>query len=314
MAKKDTIKPQEYPRLSDSRLDDSKLQQHIYKIPLDELKKIIRMAIEDANKKSSREILNIPEGLSESELQKAYRKGGQELFKYFRKSYSDPAVTAYECLHRDYREVGREQFRSQRLQRIRMNSGWKYQFIAKDLASASKRFVSVSEIGGAKQTDFNAQINRIDENNGSVSLYVSVKNKSDTVGGQDFPNAVDALEKIARLDKNKRGPYLCVFGITMEIVGRHVRVENSTNRPYSVNTEIWGANYFWPFFSAYSYREIMQAVLEVLQETAKPDPLENIVPDELLNAFGACCIEKELVDANGKFNDAKKLVDFFVRE
>jgi hypothetical protein len=35
-------------------------------------------------------------------------------------------------------------------------------------------------------------------------------------------------------------------------------------------------------------------------------------PEELLTAFGACCAEHELVDANGFFNDALKLVDFFV--
>ena len=313
MAKRSSIRPQEYPRLHDSPLmDDSKLQQHIYKVPLEELKKIILKAIENANKKASLIILKIPEGLSEVEVQKRYRKAGKELFSYFRQYCGDPASTAYECLDKHYVEIGKEQFRNKMLQRLRMNAGWKYQFIAKGLATASKRFESVSDMG-AKETDFNAQINCIDKSKASIGLYVSVKNRVNTMGGQDWPKAIEALENMALGDRNKTGPYLCVFGIAMEHGNRFVKTERG-GRAYSVNTEVWKADDFWPFFSNYSYQEIIQAVLEVLQETAKRDPLENIIPDELLSAFGACCEAKELVDVNGNFNDAKKLVDFFVRK
>ncbi len=291
-------------------LDDSRLQQHTSKVPLGELKQFIRRAIENANKKSSRVILEIPEGLSEVEVQKKYKEEGKQLFQYFRKYFGDPASSAYECLHKHFSTIGKEQFRNKTLQRQRMNSGWRYQFIAKDLAIASQRFRSVSDIG-AQEADFNAQISQIDEND-PVNIYVSIKNRSNTMGGQDWPKAIHALEDVARLDKNRSGPYLCVFGITMQRGKRYIKQKKDTKRPYSVNTEIWHSDYFWPFFSNYSYQEIIQTVLEVLQEISKPDTLEDVVPEDLLEAFGECCIQHHLVDANGYFHDAQKLVDFFV--
>lgn len=312
MAKKiDPIKPETYPRLSSSLLDDSKLQQHIFKVPSDELRKIILTAIENANKKSSRAILDISDGLSENEVQNIYLKEGKELFKYFRDYYDDPASTAHVCLRKHYTEVGREQFRNKTLQRQRMNSGWRYQFIAKDLAIASRRFVSVSDLG-SEETDFNVQVMLVGENQALISIYVSVKNRSNTLGGQDWPKAIEALENVARFDKNRNGPYLCVFGLAMQRGKRFIKRNRRTKNPYSINTEVWPSNYFWPFFSDYSYQEIIQAVLEVLLEASKPDALEDVIPEGLLNAFGACCVAKDLVDANGYFNDAQKLVDFFV--
>lgn len=312
MPKANSVKPQEYPRLSNSSLlDDSKVQQHVQKVSSEELKRIILTAIENANKKSSQEILNIPDGLSELQIQKRYQEEGKKLFQYFRKYYDDPASTAHECLHKHYVDVGKEQFRNKTLQRQRMNSGWRYQFIAKDLANASRRFVSVSDVG-AKEGDFNAQVSLLGDRKAPISIYVSVKNRSNTLGGQDWPKAIEALEDVARFDKNRNGPYLCVFGIAMENGNRLIK-KNMMKRPYSVNTEVWFSDYFWPFFSNFSYQEIIHAVLEVLLEATKPDPLEDVIPEELLSAFGACCAEKQLVDANGYFNDAQKLVNFFVR-
>lgn len=309
--------PQDYPRISEETnayyglLDDSKLQQHTYKVPIEELKKIILRAIENANKKSSRVILDIPDSLSEGEVQKKYEEEGKELFKYFRQYYGDPASTAHECLHKHYVEVGKEQFRNKTLQRQRMNSGWRYQFIAKDVATNSRRFISVSDMG-AKEADFNAQIGLIDTSKAPVNIYVSIKNRSNTMGGQDWPKAIYALEDVARFDKNRGGPYLCVFGITIQKGKRYTKVENATNRPYSVNTEIWLSDYFWPFFSNYSYQEIVQIVLEVLLEASKPDKLDDVIPEELLKSFGASCANHHLVDVNGYFDDAQKLVNFFV--
>lgn len=310
MARNNSI-PQSYPRRVDGLLDDAQLQQHASKVPVEELKKIIRRAIVNANKKSSRVILDIPEGLSEKEVQKKYIDEGKELFRYFRQYYGDPASTAHECLNKHYYDVGKEQFRNKTLQRQRMNSGWRYQFIAKDMAIASKRFFSVSDVG-TQEADFNAQISLIDESKAPVSIYVSIKNRPNTLGGQDWPKAIQALEKVARSDKNRSGPYLCVFGITMHRGARYIKVENATNNPYSFNTEIWLSDYFWPFFSDYSYQEIIHAVLDVLLEASNPDILDVEIPDELLATFGACCTEHQLVDVNGRFNDAQKLVDFFV--
>ncbi|HEV2582955.1 MAG TPA: hypothetical protein VGT44_19000 [Ktedonobacteraceae bacterium] len=98
----------------------------------------------------------------------------------------------------------------------------------------------------------------------------------------------------------------------MQKGNRNVKIENATKRPYSVNTEVWLSDFFWPFFSNYSYQEIIHAVLEVLLEVPKPDAMDIEIPEKLLTAFGACCAAKGLIDANGFFNDAQKLVNFFV--
>ena len=63
----------------------------------------------------------------------------------------DPAATAYDCIGKHYREIAAEQFRNQTLQKQRMNSGWRYQYIAKDCAVRSRRFITVSDIGAISQ-------------------------------------------------------------------------------------------------------------------------------------------------------------------
>ena len=131
--------PQDYPRTEEGLLDESRLAPHTRKIPFDELKAIIRDAIASAARKSRREILEVPDGISDEERTKLYRKKGRELFAYFRKYYGDPASTAFDCLGRHYREIATDQFRNQTLQKQRMNSGWRYQYIAKDCALRAHR-------------------------------------------------------------------------------------------------------------------------------------------------------------------------------
>jgi hypothetical protein len=181
-----------------------------------------------------------------------------------------------------------------------------------DCAQQAKRFKSVSDIGSA-EGDFNAVIEFLDKTRPPLSLYVSVKNRSNTMGGQDWPKAIQALENVAKSDKNRMGPYCCVFGIAMERGIRYIKREHKTKKAHSVNTEIWLSDYFWPFFANYSYEEIMTTVLEVLMESYSPDKLSNQidVPDKLLESFGRSCKRAGLVDDSGKFHDPRKLVRFF---
>ena len=60
-------------------------------------------------------------------------------------------------------------------------------------------------------------------------------------------------------------------------------------------------------------REIMTTMLDVLIEAHAPDKLltQIDVPDELLESFGECCKQAELIDQSGKFHDPYKLVQFF---
>lgn len=145
-----------------------------------------------------------------------------------------------------------------------------------------------------------------------IPLYVSVKNRVNTMGGQDWPKAIQALENYARADKNRTGPYCCVFGIAMDRGGRLIKTELKTGKSHSNNTEIWRSDYFWPFFANYSYEEIMRCVLDVLVEMYTPEKMisQVDVPSALLESFGSQCHKNGLTE-NGEFHDRHKLVKFF---
>ncbi|MBI4299036.1 MAG: hypothetical protein HY666_04665 [Chloroflexi bacterium] len=312
------VSPQDYPRVQKENdkfnacLDEACLTPHTYKIPVKKLKSIILDAIQSANRKSSREILSVPENATEDEAKRIYKKEGKELFKYFVKYYDDPASAAYQCLGKHFSEIAQEQLRNRILQKQRMNSGWRYQFIAQESARQSKRFISVSGIGTA-EADFNAQIKQIEPRKKPVNIYVSVKNRSNTLGGQDWPKAIQALEQVARNDRNRDGPYICVFGIAMEKGLQRIKTIQKTKVPHSPNTEVWLSDFFWPFFVNYSYEEIILAVLHTLREQTSPDPVPvNIsFPEELMATFGEYCKEYKLLDSEGRFNDANRLVAVF---
>ena len=311
------IMQQSYPRIqgeADSYygfLDDSQLVPHIRKIKTTELKRIIKSAIINANQKSNRTILDIREKASEDEIKTILSKKGKELFNYFVKYCGDPASTAIACHNNHYSTIAKEQFRNRTLQKERMNSGWRYQFIAKDGASASQRFDLVSELG-ASEADFCVSIRTIKHNPESVSIYVSVKNRINTMGGQDWPKAIAALETVAKNDKNRTSPYLCVFGIAMEKGLRLIKQDQKTKSNHSNNTEIWRSDFFWPFFTNYSYEEIIQAVLDVLIEIGEKDSIDIEIPVDLIESFGACCREHDLLDENGIFSDPYRLARLFV--
>lgn len=307
--------PQSYPRLPEDDayagfLDDAALQGHVTRISREQLDVMIAKAIAYANLKSSREMLDIPEDITPEMVEKIYVHEGRELFKYMVKYCGDPASTAYRCLNQTYSVIAEEQFYNRTRQKQRMNSGWRYQSLAKDAATASQRFTSVSDIG-LKEADFNAKIKITNQLN-ELNLYVSVKNRSNTVGGQDMPKAIRALESEASADQNRAGPYLCVLGIAMESGLRVIRADKKSNSPYSVNTEMWFSDYFWPFFTNFSYTEIMEAVLAVLMTTQKPDQLNVPIPNQVIEAFGACCREHDLLDGDGKFKNALQLMQLFV--
>lgn len=311
--------PQNYPRIAEKQknagfLDLDRLVPHKKKIQYQQLCGIIEKAIEYASHKSSREILEIPDEASDEETRKIYFKEGQRLFAYFKKYCGDPATTAYDCHGRHYRIVAAEQFHNRSLQKERMNSGWRYQRMAYQCAEISKRFLSVSDIG-AIEADFNLQIKTVNYPSAPIiNIYISVKNRTNTMGGQDWPKAIFALEEMAKSDKNRQGPYLCVFGIAMERGLRIIRGSSKTKKPYSINTEVWLSDFFWPFVSNYSYEEMMLAVCDVL--IAQGEKAENRIigvppPKELVESFGYFCKEYGLLDGKGLFDNPKKLVSFF---
>lgn len=322
MAKAKLTISQPYPRIGEGKkfagmLDGERVIGHTGKIPTGDLKQIINGAVEYANRKSSRAILDIPESASDEVAKQIYLKEGRALFAYFKKYCGDPATTAYECCGRNYSQVAAEQFFNRALQKGRMNSGWRYQSIAFQCARASKRFKTVSDIG-TMEADFNVTIETVNYADApSVNVFVSVKNRTNTLGGQDWPKAIAALEEVAKTDRNrdvKSIPYLCVFGIAIDRGQRLVKRNGKTKQPHSNNTEVWLSDFFWPFFSNYSYEEIMLAVCELITEQGlkKENRTMGIAPPvELVESFGQQCRQYGLVDDEGKFNDAKKLVNFF---
>lgn len=318
---KSTI-PQNYPRVVEGQafegfLDRQRLAPHNRNLTQQELREIIVAAIEYANRKSSRAILDIPGNVSDEDARRIYFREGNKLFAYFKRYYGDPATTAYECQGRHYREVAAEQFHNRTLQKERMNSGWRYQRIAFRCAEQSQRFHAVSDIG-AVEADFNVVVDTLNYPAAPVvNIYISVKNRINTLGGQDWPKAISALEEVAKNDKNRQGPYLCVFGIAMDRGERTIKKAAKTRIPYSSNTEVWLADFFWPFLSNQSYEEIMLAVYDVFAEQgmSKENRTVGIAPpSELVEAFGAECRKHSLVDAQGVFNDAHKLVKFFCQK
>lgn len=131
---------QNYPRIEDEEnsfygfFDESKVTPHQTIISDSDLKNIIKKAVQIANAKSSRAILNIHDNVSEEEINKIYIKEGKALFRYFLKYCGDPASTAFDCVNQHFNKIAKEQFRNRTIQKERMNSGWRYQFIAKDTA------------------------------------------------------------------------------------------------------------------------------------------------------------------------------------
>ena len=309
------VTSQNYPRIEDQEgdfhgfLDPTALEPHIHRIADDDLKRVVIEAIAYAGAKSSRAILELPEGGSGEDIQKILRVKGRELFNYFRKYCGDPASSAYDYKGKHYAAIAKEQFRNRTLQKERMNSGWRYQYIAKEGALLSGRFASVSDIGAA-EADFNAVVRRRGSRD-TVAIYVSAKNRSNTLGGQDWPKALRALEDVAQGDRNRTCPYLCVFGILMDRGLRYMKHEAKSKRPYSLNTEVWLSDFFWPFFINRSYLEVMMHVLSVLEGIGETSGLDIEIPDELLSAFGDACRETGLIDNAGVFNDADRLVEFF---
>ncbi|MDX2162188.1 MAG: hypothetical protein SF162_12755 [bacterium] len=316
MPKSSSSTPQHYPRIQDRSsaefgcLDDTTLVQHSHKLAPELVKQFIRRAIDDANRKSSRALLDMPLEATDEQLNQRYGREGRKLLEYFKQYAVDPAATAYQVQGQHYREVGVDLFRRRMLQKERMNAGWRYQYLTLYCARESKRFRSVSDLG-SQEGDFNAVIEFVNYTERHLNLFVSVKNRRNTIGGQDFPKAARALESLAANDKNRRGPYLCVFGIAMDRGGRQIR-RDSQGREHSLNTEVWLSDYFWPFFTNYSYEEIMLLVLEVLEGESQNEnlPTQADVPEGVLQSFGQACFAANLTDDTGIFISARQIIRF----
>jgi len=96
-----------------------------------------------------------------------------------------------------------------------------------------------------------------------LRLYISVKKSADTVGGQDIPGVIRRIESVAKEDKNRARPYLCVICIATPSHGKLLsysedrRVKcNTSGSPYSLNCEHWGPGFVFPYITGRNAREI----------------------------------------------------------
>ncbi len=303
------IVPQPYPRDKRGLLDSTRLQVHQREISSETLSRIVEEAIDYADAKASQDLFGTPHQKGKSAATASMRRQGRELLNYFRKYCVDPAQTALDCAGRHFEEIAKEQAFNRLVQKKRMNSGWRYQYIAKDTARQTGRFEAVSDIGG-RESDFTAVIS-VNETSEYLAIYVSVKNRANTMGGQDWPKAIKALEQVAIDDRNRAGAYICVWGIAIERGDRIMKAVAGGNTPHSVNTEVWMADFFWPFFSGLTFDAIARSVLTVLKRRrSRTKTTRNLVPKEVLRGFGEACREYGIVDEKGLFSDELNLVDF----
>lgn len=105
-----------------------------------------------------------------------------------------------------------------------------------------------------------------------IRIYGSVKKSGDTVGGQDFADAVRRLERVARDDQGRRKPYLCAFMIGNPIKGvirrytesRYIRGDRQ-RRPYSENGEVWEPGFIFSYITGRAAREVFRLSLEQVE-------------------------------------------------
>jgi hypothetical protein len=294
-------KTQRYPRDPNDFLDPTTAKKITKKFSQAELDAVVRKCIVKANAKSGTQALVLPRNASTEQIKVAERKAAAELFKKFQKYCVDPARADADFAGKHVDAIATTLDQNQLGSRSRMNAGWRYQFLALELASKlPERFAQVS--GGGKHSDISATL--LLKNGDEVRLYISVKNRSDTISGSKWPAAIESLEQEAIRDINRtEGSYLCVFGAAME-KGQRKRMSPS------VNTEFWKSDFFWEFLTGLSYEETMEAVARIL-ELDKGQSAEGLIPAGVLTEFQALCIQKGLVGANGTFLP-KKLLKFFL--
>lgn len=153
---------------------------------------------------------------------------------------------------------------SHEMQRHRMTIGVFYQFLLLELMKARGWVV----FDGVNEGDIVADVETPGFNSG-LRLYISVKKSSDTVGGQDVPGVVRRLESLAKGEKNLTRPYLCVLCVATPTRGKLLDYEedrkvkrNRDGHYLSLNCEIWGPGFVFPYVSGREAQDIYIAAFK----------------------------------------------------
>jgi len=291
---------QPYPRDADGLLKLDLLPEGKTRISEVILRDAISDAIHKANKKSSRD--PVLDELNTG-AERANQTAAKRLFALFRNYSADPAEASVHILGRTPYDIVTEIYRSLLEKRLRMNAGWRYQFLAEELASKSERFERVSGLG--TREDFTVIVRL--KNGSEVNVYVSVKNRRDTISGKDYPAVITRMEAEPSNDRNRVGPYLIVIALAIHPGKNRSRMRNKDKQLISENFELWPANFFWPFVAGVSYETIMAAVASQIKRVALPS-----LPVEVSDYFEQLCREAGLLQ-DGAFHDQGALLKLFCR-
>ena len=198
---------------------------------------------------------------------------------------------------------------SHEMQRHRMTIGIFYQFLLLELMKSRGWVV----FDGASEGDIVADVETPTYAPG-LRLYFSVKKSSDTVGGQDVPGVVRRLESLAKGEKNLTRPYLCVLCVATPTRGRLLgyaedrKLKRTREKHYlSLNCEIWGPGFVFPYVSGHEAQEIY---LAAFRRAAKYLPFRTLqFREECATLLKEKLTALELIDAIGKI-DAERFLRF----
>jgi len=268
---------QNYPRDLKDLLDGSKLAPHKRILSKEEIDESIEIALKRSETKAKKEILKIGDDWSEDQIKEAYVNVGESLFKYWRKGYVCPATSAMDYAGKTYQEIAREIFPFQMKKKLSMNAGWFYQYLAFELARRSGRFLSITE-EGINETDLVLTLEILNASS-PLTIYMQIKNRVSTVSGSAWQGIIEGLEKKVIPLKNRTGPYIVVFGFSMD------HGKNRKARRDSINCEFWLSDYYWKNLSNISYVDMAQSVGNKF-EKMHTKLTQQILPDESIEAFG----------------------------
>jgi hypothetical protein len=188
---------------------------------------------------------------------------------------SDPILSTNFYSQLDVDEVFDMDAIAHEMQRQRMKIGVFYQYLLIELMKASRSTEQSNIIrffDGSREGDAVADIETpgFDKN---LRLYISVKKSVDTVGGQDVGGVINRLETIAKQERNRTSPYLCVIAIATPPGGlireytksRNIRYTQD-NHPYSENCEIWLPGFLYPYITGWNAKDIYKESLALVDE------------------------------------------------
>jgi hypothetical protein len=218
---------------------------------------------------------------------------------------SDPILSPYFVSQCDSDSLFELDAVSHEMQRHRMTIGVFYQYLLLELMRQRWPVFDASREG-----DIVADIETLGFSSG-LRLYMSVKKSKDTVGGQDIPGVINRIESVAKQDKNRTRPYVCVIcfatpsdGILHGYDDRQIKCSNQGS-PYSLNCEFWGPGFVFPYVTGRNAREIY---LEGVNRVADHLPFLTLrYRKQCAALLKKKLLELNLLDSAGKISPVKFL-------